>query len=199
MQHRKIRIVLAAFLALLVFGTAVTYVWFIRPLRPLPAGEADAVIMFGGAGERFERAKELVEEQHLAPLLVISDPTTATARPPAFEWFCDGRNAPGGTSQPRTYESLCIDPTPDTTYGEALAVARLARERGWRRVILVTTTEQGRRARWITQRCLSNANGEPDKGVRVDVVTVATDLNRVLRIGYEWAATVGYLVIHRSC
>lgn len=54
------------------------------------------------------------------------------------------------------FEVLSVVPEPSTTRGEARAVARLARERGWRRILVVTSTYHVPRARLIFRRCLDN-------------------------------------------
>ena len=50
------------------------------------------------------------------------------------------------------FELLSVVPEPSTTRGEARAVAQLARERGWRRIVVVTSTYHVPRARLIFRR-----------------------------------------------
>jgi len=50
------------------------------------------------------------------------------------------------------FEVLSVVPDPSSTRGEARAVARLARERGWRRILVVTSSYHVPRARLIFQR-----------------------------------------------
>lgn len=50
------------------------------------------------------------------------------------------------------FEVLSFVPAPSTTRGEARGIARLARERGWQRVIVVTSTYHVPRARLIFGR-----------------------------------------------
>jgi uncharacterized SAM-binding protein YcdF (DUF218 family) len=163
--------------------------WFVRPTTDGPVA-ADAIVMFGGAGERFETAVELAEEGW-ADVLVISDPMGEGDRYSAHGWFClDGASRPGARARTRGYEVICFDPETDTTRGEARYIAQLAEDRGWRRIDLVTTTEQATRARMMVSRCW---DGE------VASVTVPTDESRVGRIVYEWAAMLRATVQRRGC
>ena len=69
-------------------------------------------------------------------------------------------------------------------------MADLARERGWRSINLVTTTEQGMRAKLMLDRCWE---GE------INLVTVPTDLNKAGRYLYEWGALARATLQRRSC
>lgn len=147
--------------------------------------------MFGGAGPRFERAVGLVESDHVATVLALSDPGSAAGGVSAFGWYCAGRNAPTEADQEDRYgETLCFDPDPDTTFGEAKAVRRLAAARGWQRVVIVVSVDQATRAHMMVRRCFAG---------HIEIVTVPTTKNRFLRVGYEWAASAYYAVAHRSC
>ena len=138
--------------------------------------------MFGGSGDRFAAAKSLVEAE-LADTLVISDPhDQPVGQPPtAFAVFCGGGHR---------YETICFDPQPRTTRGESRFVADLATKRRWRRLIIVTTTEQAYRARMLVGRCWDGV---------VDIVVVDTDLNRIGRVAYEWGATARAVLFRRGC
>jgi uncharacterized SAM-binding protein YcdF (DUF218 family) len=50
------------------------------------------------------------------------------------------------------FEILSVLPEPATTRGEARAIARLARQRGWQRILVVTSTYHVPRARMIFRR-----------------------------------------------
>lgn len=177
-----------AALSLLVLAalamSAITWRQFVDPagVSRWENGPADAVIMFGGAGPRFEVAKAMVQAG-VAPTIVISDPNDPApgATDTVFGIWCHA---------PHAFEAVCFDPEPRTTRGESRAVADLARARGWHHVVAVTTTEQAARARLLLDRCWDGT---------VDVVVVDTTLNRVVRVAYEWAATARALVVRRSC
>ena len=55
---------------------------------------------------------------------------------------------------PLPFEVVPLGPRPATTRGEARGVARLARERGWERLVVVTSTYHVTRARLIFERAL---------------------------------------------
>jgi uncharacterized SAM-binding protein YcdF (DUF218 family) len=148
---------------------------------------ADAIVMFGGAGPRFHMAVELAEQGY-ADVVVLSDPDEADEPFTAFGWFC--RNTPREGYEPHDYEAICFDPPTHTTRGESRFVAALARQRGWRSVILVTTTEQAKRARLLLGRCWDG---------QVHTVTVPTDLFRPARILYEWGALARATFERRGC
>ena len=51
--------------------------------------------------------------------------------------------------------TICFNPNPDTTQGEAEYAARLARQYHWHSIALVTITAQDSRARLRMERCFS--------------------------------------------
>jgi DUF218 domain len=107
-----------------------------------PAQPADAlVVLAGGRGERLSKALGLVH-QHVAPVLVISN--GRDPRWPAANQLCASR---------QRFEVWCPQPAPDTTRGEARMVRDLAARRGWRSVVVVTSTYHGRRAQLLLGRC----------------------------------------------
>lgn len=63
-----------------------------------------------------------------------------------MQQHCDDADIPGVTVE-------CFDPTPRTTLGEARELRRLATERHWRTVIVVTYTPHISRARYIMGSC----------------------------------------------
>jgi hypothetical protein len=106
------------------------------------AHPADAlVVLAGGRGERLSTALVLVH-QHVAPVLVISN--GRNARWPAANQLCASR---------QRFEVVCPRPAPDTTRGEARMVRDLAARRGWRSVVVVTSTYHARRAQLLLGRC----------------------------------------------
>jgi DUF218 domain len=105
------------------------------------AHPADALVVFaGGRGERLNTA--LVLLQHVAPVLVISN--GRDGRWQAANQLCASR---------QRFEVLCPQPDPDTTRGEARMVRDLAARRGWRSVVVVTSTYHARRAQLLLGRC----------------------------------------------
>jgi uncharacterized SAM-binding protein YcdF (DUF218 family) len=164
-----------ALLAVLVSVTTVRlFVW--PSLPPLP-DQADAIIELGGPGNRDAAALALAR-QGRAPVLVQS--TTAEE---AATGRCLGP-IPGVTI-------LCFHADPNTTQGEARAIAALTRQYGWRSVILVTSRDHAWRARLWVGRCFDG-----DIYVRV---TGPPLLSWLRQIPYQWGATVKALTVDTSC
>ena len=106
------------------------------------AHPADALVVFaGGRGERLSKALVLLQQQ-VAPVLVISN--GRNARWPAANQLWASR---------QRFEVVCPRPAPDTTRGEARMVRDLAARRGWRSVVVVTSTYHARRAQLLLGRC----------------------------------------------
>jgi uncharacterized SAM-binding protein YcdF (DUF218 family) len=106
------------------------------------AHRADAlVVLAGGRGERLPKALVLAHQQ-VAPVLVISN--GRDGRWPAANQLCAAR---------QRFEVVCPKPAPDTTRGEARMVRDLAARRGWRSVVVVTSTYHARRAQLLLGRC----------------------------------------------
>lgn len=175
---RRFVVLGAVALVVLVLGTARLFVW---PSADSPTS-ADAVVIFaGGRGERLARAEQLMADG-LASNLVIPNGT-------APEW-------PAGNAacrDHRAYAVVCPVPDPDTTRGEARAIAGLAKDRGWNRVILVTSTYQVTRADLLLGRCFE---GDIQR-VRADPGLSA--LAWLRRVGHELLAWTHAMTIQRGC
>ncbi len=178
---------LAVLAVLAVVGAALSWTLFVRPsgvLRwPDEPAQADAIVMYGGSGNRFLAARDLAD-RGVAPTFVVSDPTDPDPQQiwTAYKAFCLYEEHP--------YERICFDPEPVTTRGESRYFANLATERGWDRLVAVTTVEQATRARLLLERCY---DGE------VELYVVPTARKRVFAILYEWGALARALVLRRGC
>ena len=166
----------AALAALLFLVSLVPLVW---PTRD-SVNRADAVMVLSGDhGERLAKGLSLMEEG-VAPTLVLNG-TPDLAR--VFE-LCRG-------GQP--FEVVCLRPDPDSTRAEARAAGRLASERGWDEVVVVTTKYHVTRARLLFSRCI---------GGKVKVVGATPPYGRGMRarqVFHEWLA-VGYSIsLARGC
>jgi uncharacterized SAM-binding protein YcdF (DUF218 family) len=157
-------------------ATAGLFVW---PRTDEPRAADAVVVLSGDYGERLLRGLELMARR-LAPTLVLDGE-------PDFQAVADLCTAR------MDFEVVCLRPRPDRTRTEAAAAARLAAERGWRRMILVTSTSHVTRAGLLFRRCTDR---------EVDVVG-ATPLRgpRTRRgaILYEWLALTRSVVVERSC
>src|SRR5262249_13537622 len=121
-----------------VAGFLATMLLFVWPDTDA-VDHADAVVVLaGGDGERLHRGLELVRGG-IAPTLVLS------FGPPGL---CDGDEG---------FDVVCFAPSPENTRGEAEAIGRLARARGWSQLLVVTSTPHVTRARLLVGRCYAGA------------------------------------------
>jgi uncharacterized SAM-binding protein YcdF (DUF218 family) len=127
--------------ALVAVPVVAGYPVYVRPQVDAPT-KADAILVVGGAApvQRYRYAFELAG-QGWAPHLVVSDPDGEMAAACARRWS-------GFTVE-------CFSPDPRTTLGEARELGRLAAERHWRTVIVVTYLPHVSRARYILGRCFT--------------------------------------------
>ena len=108
-----------------------------------PYRRADAIFVLGGAiYERYPYALELALEG-FAPEVVVSNPNGAKD-----VWLTDLCDHPR-----YEFPVTCFEPDPPTTRGEAMELRRLAEQRGWDSVIVVTFVPHVSRARFILDRC----------------------------------------------
>ncbi len=113
------------------------------------ATAADAIVVLGGLGSAavVQKAVELAEAG-FSDLIVISDAFGGDTRPANL---CARPVPVPGT----TINVECFDPHPTTTRGEAKAIAMFATDRGWNRVIVVTSSYHVSRARVQISQCYS--------------------------------------------
>ena len=127
-------------LALAAVAVAAASVWlFLRP-RLDPPEEADAIVVLDGEQPRRVARGVALAAAGMAPTIVVVHGETVAPELLA------------GTPLP--FEVVSLTPRPSTTRGEAGAVARLARERGWERIVVVTSTYHVTRARLIFERAV---------------------------------------------
>jgi uncharacterized SAM-binding protein YcdF (DUF218 family) len=144
-----------------------------------PPGRADAVVVLAGDHDRLAKGLELMR-RGVAPVLVISD-----------------GNVPGWSAGNRLcavrqrFRTVCFHPEPFSTRGEAQAVSRLARRRGWRRLVVVTSTYHVIRARMDFRRCFD--------GEVAGVGAKPTAENWVEGVVLEWPKLIYSLTVGRAC
>ena len=177
------RLVLATTVLLGAWLVACAFL-FVWPRADQVAAKADAVVVLSGArNARLDPALALVR-RGVAPVLVISsaaqDPKWLTARR-----LCSAR--PGSTP----FRVLCFEARPYSTQGEARAIARLARQHGWSRVVVVTSTFHLTRARMLIRRCYKGGLSMVGAG------------SPWWRLPEEWASETGklfvQLTLRRGC
>jgi uncharacterized SAM-binding protein YcdF (DUF218 family) len=144
------------------------------------AGTADAVVVLSGDfGDRLTKALELMAAA-VAPTLVIDGE-------PDYALMADL------CVTEQRFEVICLRPQPDSTRAEAQALGRLASDRAWRRVVVVTSRQHVTRARLLFERC-----------VRGGVAMVASDPRHPPRVTlrailHEVPALAAAVLRDRTC
>lgn len=146
------------------------------PLRP-----ADAVVVLAGSTERFPVAIRLIRSG-VAPTLILSADTSG---------FDPVREAICAYPEVVPAEVACLQSVPFSTRGEARMVSRIAEERGWTRIVLVTSRFHLLRAERIFRRCTEVeivARGAPEPVVSL-----------LRAIPLEWAKWALAGTLRRNC
>lgn len=179
-RHRLVRVAAACACAVVVALAVASYVLFVRAGSDGP-GHADAVVVLaGGRGERLARAQTLMARD-VAPTIAISN-----GNQPG--WHDANRLCEGA----QRFRVICFRPQPQTTRGEAEAIRRLARDNGWRRVVIVTSTYHLTRARMLVRRCYDGHTSFVGATPRDGIVGWAK------RIVHEWFGLAEAVVV-RGC
>jgi uncharacterized SAM-binding protein YcdF (DUF218 family) len=170
--RRKVLAVVTALIVVLAAATARVLIW---PVEWTPA-TADAIVMLAGPGDRLPVAEQLARQQR-ASVLVISR-----------GWMGYGGPCPPAIPQVKT---ICFDPDPGDTRGEAEYVGALARRNGWHSLILVATRPQAVRAQLLFSRCFSG---------QLYVATAPLPPSDWLyQVAYGWGALMKAALVVRSC
>lgn len=153
---------------------------FVRPPNDEPPHADAVVILSGDHGERFPRAVRLLE-RGVASTLVFNGTIDRAEHDQLCREGWRGR------------EVVCLRPQPDSTRHEARAAARLAKERGWKRLVVVTSTYHVPRTALLFHRCVDG-----------DVWVVGEHPDLPLKNVWqgtlrEWLATGYFLLFKRSC
>lgn len=140
---RRLLWVLLALLAAWIAACLALFAW--PPAETGAPARADAVVVLsGGLNARLDPALELMRRR-VAPVLVVSGAFHGT------HWK-KARRLCAGAYQVR-YRVLCTEPHPFSTQGEARMIGRLARQHGWSRVVVVSTTFHLTRTKLLVRRC----------------------------------------------
>jgi uncharacterized SAM-binding protein YcdF (DUF218 family) len=159
-------------LVVFVASTARMLVW---PIQGAPA-HVDAIVMLAGEGDRLPAAIALAKEGR-ARVLVISRGTFGYSGP-----------CPPPIPGVRT---ICFDPDPGNTRGEAEYASALARRNGWHSLLIVTIKPQAVRAQLIFGRCFS--------GQAYVSTAQFSARNWPYQVAYGWGALVKAVFVNRSC
>jgi uncharacterized SAM-binding protein YcdF (DUF218 family) len=167
-------------LSLLLAWALAAAALFVWPPRHVPTRADAVVVLAGGRGPRLGRGLALVR-RGIAPVLVVSDGWSATW--PEANRLCAGRPAP--------VPIVCFRPQPYSTRGEAEVFSRLAVQRDWRSVVLVSSRYHVVRARMLFERCFGGSVSAD--GAAQSIWT------RVSAVPSETAKLAYALLIRRSC
>ncbi len=140
---------------------------------------ADAVVLLSGDGARLPKALALMERQVAPSLVFVGQPDTIEVMD-----IC---------RVPQPFEVVCLRPDPDTTQTEAQATGRLATERRWRSIVVVTSRFHLVRARMLFRRCFDGV---------VDAVGDYPQYGREFamnQIRHEWLGLVHATFLERDC
>lgn len=130
--------------ALWLVAVAFLFVW--PAANQKPPAHADAVVVLeGGRDTRLDPALKLMQ-RGIAPVLLISSAFKDKSWVKAHR-LCDG------TYGHVKFEVICFLAQPFQTRGEAETVAKLAKEHGWHRIVVVTSTYHVTRAHMLFRRC----------------------------------------------
>ena len=155
------RVALMAFLVLLVgLLVGVHAVW--NPHEDSPSN-VDAVVVLSSGEDRRVKGREIVAKSDVSDVLVYSlsnrlrrqiaeGDVTVVDAPRDGELKGNQIEECGADLGP--YAVLCVYPRPNSTAGEALAVAELAESEGWDSVLIVTERSHLLRARTTFSRCV---------------------------------------------
>jgi uncharacterized SAM-binding protein YcdF (DUF218 family) len=169
------RYVLLLLVVLLVAIPVTGILLFVRPPTG-DVGDVDAVAVFaGGSGERLRAAQRLMDDGAGSVLVISYGPSR----------LCSGE---------ARYEVICFVPEPSTTSGEAAEIGRLAEERGWESVAVVTSTHHVARARVATRQCTDAEVRMVDAGSAVPSNEV-----RLRLIRHEIQGLIATLVLNPAC
>jgi hypothetical protein len=171
-RARKAIPVLAALVAVFVVLTARILIW---PIQGGPA-RVDAIVMLAGPGNRLPAALQLARD-HRAPVLVVSQ-----------GWMGYGGPCPPPTPGVRT---ICFEPNPGNTRGEAEYVGRLAASEGWHSLLVVATRPQAVRSQLLFGRCFAG---------QIYISTAPIQASSwPYQIAYGWGALLKAVFLTRTC
>jgi uncharacterized SAM-binding protein YcdF (DUF218 family) len=163
----------------LVVGGLLTARLFVWPDVRGPRHADGVVVLSGDFGDRLAKGLALVRAG-VAPTLVLD------GRPdfPAVSQLCQ-------SAEP--FEVVCLRPEPDSTRSEAQAVGRLAADRRWATVVVVTNRSHATRAQVLFDRCVAG---------HVAVVGTDPPYGRRMAVGavlHEWLGLLDALLLVRNC
>jgi len=169
--RRLILVVVGAIAAWLV-ACLVLFVW--PPAESSAPAHADVIVVLSGSKRRLPPALALIR-RGVAPVLALSTVQRTKHWPQASRLCASHRYA--------NARVVCFTAVPYSTRGEARTVARLARERDWRSIVVVTSTFHITRAHMLFRRCYHGP------------LTMIGSPSTWWRLPSEWASETGKLLV----
>jgi uncharacterized SAM-binding protein YcdF (DUF218 family) len=166
-----------ALIVLVVGGAVKSIAYFTSPKTDTPVYADAVVVLAGGGGARIDRALDLLHAG-VANTLVVSNGNRPT--------WPDGYRM---CTESHAFSVLCPTPRPVNTRGEARTISKLAADRGWRRLVVVTAGFHVTRARLLFSRCYSG---------HLELVAAPGRLTRQV-LAHEWLGTLYAETLARSC
>ena len=169
---RRLLLALAGLVVAWLVACLVLFVW--PPAESSAPAHADVVVVLSGNKRRLPPALALIR-RGVAPVLALST-LQRTKHWPAAERLCATHRYAGA-------QVVCFTARPFSTQGEARTVTRLARERHWRSVVVVTSTFHVTRAHLLFRRCYHGP------------LTMIGSSSTWWQLPEEWAFETGKLVV----
>lgn len=126
----------------------VGYQLFIRDHSD-PLRKVDAIVVLGGEHDGREDYGLRLAREGYARTVLISDPYNDVAGRALMKRVC--------SSSTDSIEVICFSPDPSTTQGEAMFTQRMAEERHWKSVIVISWRYHLFRSRYIFGQCFDGA------------------------------------------
>lgn len=142
-------IVIATTVAALTTAGAVLFPQINSPQR------ADAIVVVAGAADdRYVYARHLAEEG-LADRILVSRPHGMSSYTSAIDAYCAA--SPVTARDGREIDVECFAPDTDTTEGETTAATRIAHQRRWESLLVLTYWGHVSRVRLYFEQCFEGA------------------------------------------
>jgi uncharacterized SAM-binding protein YcdF (DUF218 family) len=169
---RRVLLAVALLVVAWLVASLVLFVW--PPSESSAPAHADVVVVLSGSKRRLPPALALIR-RGVAPVLALST-VERTKHWPQAERLC-------ASHRYARARVVCFTAVPFSTRGEARTVARLARERGWHSVVVVTSTFHVTRAHMLFRRCFHGP------------LSVVGTGSTWWQLPEEWASETGKLLV----
>jgi uncharacterized SAM-binding protein YcdF (DUF218 family) len=169
---RRLLLVVAVLIVAWLVACLVLFVW--PPAESSAPKHASVVVVLSGDKARLPPALALIR-RGVAPVLALST-VQRTKHWPEAERLCAAHRYADA-------RVVCFTAVPFSTRGEARTVSRLARERGWRSVVVVTSTFHITRAHMLYRRCYHGP------------LAVVGARSTWWKLPEEWASETGKLLV----